>query len=300
MKFFKRKACSDRKRGFLQRLARNAAGNTAAIMGAALIPLLGFTGAAVDTARLYVVKVRLQQACDAGALAGRKMMTGTSLDDAAKAQAQAFFKNNFRSGWFSTTNAQFTATDTNDGQVQGTASVSVPVTLMSIFGSGAETLTATCEARKEIGDVDVMFVLDTTGSMSCAPSASATCVGSTQTYTRPDGTTGYYAQEQSGSKISALRQAVLDFYDALQSAADPTTHIRYGFVPYTSVVNIGKDLPSNLLSSNGGDYQTRRVISDSNVGSATSSTQTGVSQTACNALAGRSPATPLTYSWDGS
>lgn len=69
------KALSSRQPGVLQTLRRDAAGNVVAMMGAALLPLAAFSGAAVDTARLYVVKVRLQQACDAGALAGRKMMT---------------------------------------------------------------------------------------------------------------------------------------------------------------------------------------------------------------------------------
>ena len=46
--------------------------------------------------------------------------------------------------------------------------------------------------------------------------------------------------EKSGSRISALRSAVLNFYDTLAAAADPSTHIRYGFVTYTSTVNAGK------------------------------------------------------------
>jgi hypothetical protein len=133
--------------------------------------------------------------------------------------------------------------------------------------------------------------------MSCLPSDAAGCVGSTKSYTRPDGTTGYYAQEKSGSKISALRAAVLDFYDTLDAVADPQTHIRYGFVPYTSVVNIGKDLPSSLLSSNGGDYQSRRPH-DRDYGSSDTDTLYGVSQTACNNKAGRSPSTPFTYTYN--
>src|SRR5690349_9706109 len=81
--------------GFLIRLRKDARGNTLIIMAAMLVPLLAFSGAAVDMARLYVVRVRLQQACDAGTLAGRKTMTdtsiGTPLDSTAAAQAQAFF-----------------------------------------------------------------------------------------------------------------------------------------------------------------------------------------------------------------
>jgi uncharacterized membrane protein len=73
-----------------------------------MVPILAFSGCAVDAARLYFVKMRLQQACDAGVLAGRKFMTGTgaSLDATASAQSTAFFSNNFRSGTFGTTKSR--------------------------------------------------------------------------------------------------------------------------------------------------------------------------------------------------
>ena len=47
------------------------------MMAIALIPVAALTGSAVDMARLYVVKARLQQACDAGLIAGRKFMNDT-------------------------------------------------------------------------------------------------------------------------------------------------------------------------------------------------------------------------------
>lgn len=73
-------------RTFLGRLRRDKRGNTLAIMAIALIPIAALAGSGVDMARLYVIKVRLQQACDAGVLAGRKFMTdtsGTTLDSNA-------------------------------------------------------------------------------------------------------------------------------------------------------------------------------------------------------------------------
>ena len=59
---------------FLARLRRDKSGNTLAIAAAAFIPLVGIIGSGVDMSRLYIVKTRLQHACDAGALAGRKAM----------------------------------------------------------------------------------------------------------------------------------------------------------------------------------------------------------------------------------
>lgn len=281
-------------------LARDMRGNTLALMAAALIPLAGLAGSAVDMARLYVVKARLQQACDAGVLAGRKFMTDTSnstLDSTATAQANAFFANNFTTGWMTTNTVSFTPTKTADSQVAGTASAVVPMTIMKMFGSPSITLNVSCQARYDIGDSDIMFVLDTTGSMACTTAdGTSGCSQPVASYTRPDGTTGYYVTEKTGSKLSGLRTAVLTFYDTLAANSSPQTHIRYGFVTYTSTVNAGYLLPTNYLVTNW-NYQTRKVIGDATNGSATTSTTTYTSQATCTSRAtGRSPATGYTTS----
>lgn len=184
--------------GFLQRLRRDVAGNVMLITAAMMMPILAFSGCAVDAARLYFVKMRLQQACDAGVLAGRKFMTGTgaSLDATASSQATAFFNNNFRSGLFGASAVNFTPAKTNEGQVSGAAQATVPMAMMTIFGIPAQQLSVTCEARFDVADVDIIFVLDTTGSMACLPTdSSSTCsnyVGATNavSYSRPaDGAT---------------------------------------------------------------------------------------------------------------
>lgn len=278
--------------GLLRRLRRNVAGNTLAIMAAAMIPLAAFSGSAIDMARIYVVKVRLQQACDAGALAGRKFMNddgNSTLDANAESQAETFFADNFKSGWFSTEDVSFTPVKTDDNQVAGTASATVPMTLMRMFGSEDVTLNVSCQARYDVADADIMFVLDTTGSMAC-PTSNPGCSTSVQSYTRPDGTTGYYDQEQSGSKISGLRSAVLSFYDTLAANVDPATHIRYGFVPYTSTANVGYLLPQSDLVSKW-NYQTRVLLGDANGGTSTK-TYKNISKAECDAY--NSPRSPST------
>src|SRR3546814_5167436 len=89
-------SCSTPTKGFLTRLLHNEAGNTLAIVAAAIFPLAGMIGGGLDMSRLYLAKTRLQQACDAGALAGRKAMgsgswSTTKGDDAAKEMFQANF-----------------------------------------------------------------------------------------------------------------------------------------------------------------------------------------------------------------
>jgi Flp pilus assembly protein TadG len=267
------------------------------MMAIALIPICALVGSGIDTARLYVVKVRLQQACDAGVLAGRKAMTSsasTTLDATATAEANTFFNNNFNSGWMKTNSVSFTPSKTTDQQVSGVASANVPMSLMKMFNMPDVTLNVTCQARYDIADTDIMFVLDTTGSMACT--AAGSCSGTVDSYTRPDGTTGYHAHEVSGSKISGLRTAVLNFYDTIAANVDPTTHVRYGFVTYTSTVNAGYSLPQGDIVDSW-NYQSRRVIGDANNGSGYNVTQTGVGQTPCGNMNGRWPATG--YNTDG-
>lgn len=280
--------------GFLARLRRDRRGNALTIIAVAMIPLMLFVGSAVDTSRLYMVKSRLQQACDAGVLAGRKFMAttgGTTLDTNASTQATAFFNNNFKAGLFGAKNINFTPVKTSDNQVGGTATAVVPMTLTQMMGFGDTTLTVTCEARLDVSDVDVMFVLDTTGSMAYAATDTSYSGQPTLSYTRTDGTTGYYVQEKSNARIKALRTAVLNFYDTLAAAADPTTKIRYGLVPYTSTVNIGYQLPAGYLLTGQQYYQTRQVIGDSVRNYISTSTSNYTSQSACNAKASRDPAT---------
>ena len=281
------------RRAFMGRLARDRRGNTLAMVAAFLIPLAAFAGSAIDTARLYVVKARLQQACDAGALAGRKSMADTSpstpLDRAAADQAQSFFANNFRAGWFGTSGVAFLPVKTADSQVSATATTTVPYTLMTMFGYSARTISVSCEARYDIADADIMLVLDTTGSMACLTSdGTGGCSQSIATYTRADGTTGYYVVEKSGSKIAGLRSAVLTFYDTLMANVDSATRIRYGFVPYTSTANVGRLLPASSFVTTW-NYQTRKIVGDSNNGSSTSATYTRTSQSSCNSYAVRVP-----------
>jgi uncharacterized protein YegL len=244
-----------------------------------------------------VVKVRLQQACDAGVLAGRKFMTDmdpkTPLDTPAANQAQNFFANNFRSGWFKSNTVSFTPSKTSDSQVAGTATTTVPMTIMAMFGVSAKQINVTCQARYDVADADIMFVLDTTGSMACV-GADSSCGMPVITYTRPDGTKGYYVQETSGSKLSGLRSAVLSFYDTLTANIDSQTHVRYGFVTYTSTVNVGYSLPSNYLVNTQWNYQTRHIIGDSTNGSASSSSTDKVALADCNVGTVRTPTTGYT------
>ena len=227
-------------RTFLSRLLADKAGATMMMMAAAMIPIIGMAGSAFDMGRLYMVKTRLQQACDAGALAGRRAMDTGSFTAAAKAQADSFFKFNFIDGAFGSSDRTFTPKESDDGQVTATASAVVPMTIMRVFNGTSVKLDVACDAKLEVTNTDIMFVLDVTGSMNCPVGTEGSCNGT----------------ETGTSKIGALRAAVADFYDTIDSAISDDARLRFGFVPYSSTVNVGDVLPSEYLRSSA-DYQSR-------------------------------------------
>ncbi|MGZ8335764.1 MAG: pilus assembly protein TadG-related protein [Allosphingosinicella sp.] len=238
------------RRGFLGRLARNEAGNMMAIMAISLIPLAGLAGGALDMSRLYLVKTRLQQACDAGALAGRRVMAAGQWNangNAANTAALQFFDGNFENNSYGT-NSRTRSFSESQGRVTGTASVQVPMTLMRIFAQPTRTVTVACDAEMRLPNTDIMFVLDTTGSMD------QTIPGDTS------------------RKMDTLQFAVNCFYETvakLNTAENCTpgtpgptggtggqVQIRFGFVPYATNVNVGQLLPHAYFAADW-DYQSR-------------------------------------------
>lgn len=235
----------------LRALLADTAGNTMLMMAAGMIPIIGMAGSAFDMSRAYMVKTRLQQACDAGVLAGRRAMTQKDFDDdaAAIAEADKFFDFNYPDSSFGTSAVTFNATGTADGQVEGTARATVPMTLMQMFATPSLSLDVNCDAILEVANTDVMFVLDVTGSMNCAVGEDAT--------TCPNGNNN--ETEKTTSKIRALRTAVVGFYDTLDAAVSDEARLRFGFVPYSSSINVGNLLSSSQIVDTH-EYQSRVAV----------------------------------------
>lgn len=210
--------------GFLSRLRRDTRGNTIAIVGAALVPLAAMIGSGVDMSRAYMAKTRLQSACDAAALAGRRIMQNDTLDATVTAEATRFFNFNFPQRLYQT--AAFTPTITRPvaGTVRVQANTTIPTSIMSMFGFTSLPLSVTCDASLNFVNTDIMLVLDVTGSMNRDINDNNT-------------------NDDANRKITALRAAVMALYDELapiqtQLQAN-SMRLRYGIVPYSTTVNAG-------------------------------------------------------------
>ncbi|HTU10141.1 MAG TPA: Tad domain-containing protein [Allosphingosinicella sp.] len=224
--FGRRKAADSRRGGgFLTRLARDSRGNTLAIVGAALVPLTAMIGAGVDMSRAYMAKTRLQMACDAAALAGRRIMLNDTMTTEVSDEAKRFFNYNFNQGQYQTTTFTPTVTRPVAGTVRVAAATNMPTTIMRIFGFSTLPLSVTCEASLNFVNTDIMLVLDTTGSMNRDVNDENT-------------------DTDSERKIYALRLAVMALYNELRPTQTQleaqNLRLRYGIVPYSSTVNVGR------------------------------------------------------------
>ena len=140
-----------------------------------LIFTIPIVGLAIDAGLLYVVRAKLSSACDAAALAtARNLNLGLTLAEqtsAATTRGTAFFGANFPAGYMGTYNTTPTITVTqatlNTLSVTSTASTTAPLYFMRYLGSSATLASSTGRATRR--DVNLILVLDRSGSMSGQP-----------------------------------------------------------------------------------------------------------------------------------
>ena len=154
----------------------NRRGVALAATALAMIVLVPAIGLGIDGATLYLVRAKLSQAIDAGALAGaRSLNTGADIASQATTAQQVatkFFYANVPAGFWGTSTGSLTVDVAQDDAtkvrtVTVSASVRAPLYFMSILNQGASTVISLSGVASR-RDVNVMLVLDRSGSMSTA------------------------------------------------------------------------------------------------------------------------------------
>ncbi len=206
--FARRRVCANSS-NFIQRLrkfARSTGGNVAIMFGVCFVPIVLSAGVAVDLSRALIVRERLGHALDAAALAvgGSNGLTEQMKQD----MADDFFAANYPVAEIGIPGA-VTVTSGED-TVYLTASADVPTTLMAIFNYQSLTVNADTEVTLDTQGIEVVLVLDNTGSMS-------------------------------GSKIESLKNASEDLVEILFGPEETSDMTKIGLVPFTAAVNIGTD-----------------------------------------------------------
>lgn len=169
-------------------------GSTLALMAAGLIPVIAALGAGIDAGRLYLVKSQLQAGVDAAALAGARAFAVTDGSAASREkQARAYFYGNFSQDYMGVSNLQLSPdfkTVSGINVTTVTARAMLPMTFMRIFGFQPRTMQAVAKAELQPRPLEVMVVLDDTGSMKANLSGGRT-------------------------RMVALKEAATDFVDIL-------------------------------------------------------------------------------------
>lgn len=220
------------------RLLRDQSGNMLLVVATAVVPMILIAGSGIDISRLYLAKSRLQAACDSGVLAGRRAMTTVTYTSTARARAEAMFNFNFEEADYQATGTTFDAQADADGKLIGEASTTVPMLVMDFAGFESSDIAVNCSADIQVPNIDVVFVLDVTGSMN-------ETIGGVR-------------------KIDSMKAATIAFYDTIAAAmaGNTRTRVRYGFVPYSQAVNASELFVSSPDEEDLGQLPLSHLVSE--------------------------------------
>ncbi|TXI86150.1 vWA domain-containing protein [Cupriavidus sp. Marseille-Q8015] len=146
-------------------------GQITIIAGFLMVGLAGMVGLAVDAGMAYVTKARLNAAVDAAAVAAARAVTNgtTQAEQTASARQAAtdFFNANYPTGYLggtpslNTTSVQF---DQGKVTIGVSATSTMPLTLTKVLGFNNIAVAASSTSIRK--DLDMVFVIDSSGSMS--------------------------------------------------------------------------------------------------------------------------------------
>jgi len=150
---------------FIRALSRNERGSTVTFLAAAVVPLVAFSGLAVDSARGYLAKQRLAYAIEAAALAAAKSAVNAT-DAEIEAMGQRYFDANFPAGTMGSKNLSVTyQISANKREITVTASADVQTALMTVVGIDQMDVGSQATALRESKGLELVLALDNTGSM---------------------------------------------------------------------------------------------------------------------------------------
>jgi Flp pilus assembly protein TadG len=205
-----------------------------ALMCLAIIPMVGL---AIDGSRAYMMRAQLSRALDAAALAGARSLNAglniTAQSASATAMAQKFFNANLPAGMWGASNVSSSITvaqndTTHVRSVTIVASADIPLQFMGLLSAGSIHVSMTAQAQRR--DVNIMLVLDNSGSM------------------------------QRGNAMGPMITDATDFVNMFAGGRDHLGLIQYTGTPYLAYapsVNFKSDSPNvttligELTSANG-------------------------------------------------
>lgn len=202
----------------------------AAVWFGMMVPLVVTSvGLSVDMGQTYLVKERLSRALDAAALAAATMPTDDV--DAIEDKINDFLHVNYPDDVIGFQTHIEVSNNTDTLYVEAWAELTP--TFMHVFGQDTIQVKAVSEVTKEVKAIEVVLVMDVTGSMS------------------------------TNNNIATLRTAATNFVNTMFERVEDTNMIKIGLVPFSSSVNVGPYGLGKTLS--GAAYDTAFMNNPSNL-----------------------------------
>jgi Flp pilus assembly protein TadG len=188
-------------------------GNIAVIFAIALVPILGFIGAAVDYTRANSARSSMQSALDSTALMiSKDLSQGSITTSDIAAKAQAYF------------NALYTNTDAKSVSVSATytASNGSMGSTVQVSGSGA----VTTDFMKVAGFPNINFSSSSTAAWGTTKMRVALALDNT-------------GSMADAGKMAALIPAAKNLIDQLKTSASANGDVYISIIPFSRDVNVG-------------------------------------------------------------
>ena len=196
----------------LARFIKNRDGGVAPFLALAMLPLMGFMGAAIDYSRANAARTAMLSALDATALTLSKTaqgMNGTQLSSKASEIFNALY--NRPEVINASIGTEFLNPQEGSFVLRLTGSGSVNTVFSKLLGQAQISFTAKSEVLWGIKKLNLALALDNTGSM------------------------------QSNGKMSALKTAAHNLLTTLQTAEKTPGDIKVSIVPFAVDVNVGSN-----------------------------------------------------------
>lgn len=188
----------------LKRFCRSERGAVLPLVGLVMVALVSATGAAIDMERAQQVQAKLSSSLDAAGLAAGSTISTTSLHQEVTKYMHSNFKDYMRAEITELTSA----VNDDNSVITLSATAVLPTTLMQVIGIDTVTVHADSEITRANKGLELVMVLDNTGSMS-------------------------------GYKLSSLKSAATDLINILYGNKETVEDLWIGLVPFSQAVNIG-------------------------------------------------------------
>jgi Flp pilus assembly protein TadG len=200
----------------LKALARDERGMTLPLLAISMVAITAMTGVAIDTGRMQMVQSKLQFSLDAAGLAAGSTVSTSTLNS----EVTKYLAANFNGYLGSTMTGSSATVDNTNTVITLSATAQLPTTFMGVVGINTITVTANSQISRAVTGLELVLVLDNTGSMTNS------------------------AGESGVTKLQALQSAANTLVSSLFASNPPAGKLWVGIVPFTQAVNIGTGHPT--------------------------------------------------------